>query len=156
MRPEDKKTTWNLMAKMLTDEASPEERSELQQLLRENPELHYPMQTIIDLWKSSEDPDRAVAEAAYSRHLDRMGVFDVDASGARSRRRRRVMIAGLSVLLLGAGLAFFFARRNPLPVVAPVAARPAAPAKEFYTANGTRSRLTLPDGTLVWLNAGSR
>ena len=39
----DKKTIWNLIAKKLAGEASPEEIRELEWLLKNNPELHYPM-----------------------------------------------------------------------------------------------------------------
>src|SRR5277367_1142482 len=72
MGQEDKKAMWNLIAKKLAGEASPDEIRELERLLKNNPELHYPMQTISDIWNSSAEPDRNEAEEAFSRHLERM------------------------------------------------------------------------------------
>ena len=43
---------WNLIAKKLSEEATESDLRELEKLLRENPELHYPIQTIMDLWTS--------------------------------------------------------------------------------------------------------
>src|ERR1700731_4424420 len=78
MGQEGKNYTWNLIAKKLMGEATPQELHELESLLRNNPELHYPMQTISDLWKSSVDPDKEEAEIALSRHLDRLKELKVD------------------------------------------------------------------------------
>ncbi len=167
----DKKTIWNLIAKKLAGEASPEEIRELEWLLKNNPELHYPMQTISDLWNSSAKPDPKEAEAAFSRHLDRMRDRQVDfgdrqgdrqigfpESPAGQRGSRRMLFFVLS-LVVGAGILTVLlwpSGRAPHPNPAPVAHQPAPTGNDIYTANGSRTHLTLPDGTLVWLNAGSR
>ncbi len=163
----DKKAIWNLIAKKLAGEASPEEIRELEWLLKNNPELHYPMQTISDLWNSSARPDPDEAEAAFSRHLDRMRDRQVDFWGRRKdflespagqRGSRRVLFFVLS-LVVGAGMLTVLlwpSGRAPHPNPAPVAHQPAPTGNDIYTANGSRTHLTLPDGTLVWLNAGSR
>jgi transmembrane sensor len=159
MGQEDKKAIWNLIAKKLAGEASPEEVRELERLLRNNPELHYPMQTISDMWNSSAKPDRNEAERAFSRHLDRMNEWQVDFPGqAVGRRSRRGLLLVVS-LTIGIGLLtalMWPSRRAPQQAAAPVAHQPALAGNDIYTANGSRTHLTLPDGTLVWLNAGSR
>jgi ferric-dicitrate binding protein FerR (iron transport regulator) len=170
MGQEDKKAIWNLIAKKLAGEASPEEVVELERLLRNNPELHYPMQTISDMWNSSAKPDRNEAERAFGRHLDRMKQWHGDfpepavdqqepVIGRRGRRGRRGLILAVSLTILaGVLIALIWpsrraAQRAPAP---PIAHQPAPAGNDIYTANGSRTHLTLPDGTLVWLNAGSR
>ena len=49
---------WNLIAKKLAGEASPEELINLEDLLKANPELHYPTQTIIDFWDTNHDQNK--------------------------------------------------------------------------------------------------
>jgi transmembrane sensor len=78
MGQEHKEYTWNLIAKKLTGEASTEELLELEALLRSNPELYYPMQTMADLWKAASPDDQKIAERAFSRHLDRMQELNTD------------------------------------------------------------------------------
>jgi len=163
MGQEDKKTTWNLIARKLMGEAAPEELRELERLLKNNPELHYPMQTIIDLWKSSADLDKNEAEMAFSRHLDRVatqypeicpGPVDTPLSKKRPARRRALLLTAICVTLFAA-MAWLY-NRAPHSQPAPVAHLPVPATNDIYTANGSRTHLTLPDGTLVWLNAGSR
>jgi|HubBroStandDraft_2_1064218.scaffolds.fasta_scaffold106482_2 transmembrane sensor len=164
MGQEDKKAIWNLIAKKLADEASPEEIRELERLLKNNPELHYPMQTIIDMWNSSAKPDRNEAELAFCRHLDRIRERRLDFPEpafdrqSRSHSRRRVVIGSLSLTIaIGLLTALVWpSLRTPQPAPAPVAHQPAPAGNDIYTSNGSRTHLTLPDGTLVWLNAGSR
>src|SRR3982074_2092638 len=78
MGQEHKEYTWNLIAKKLSGEASPEELRELERLLRSNPELHYPLQTITDLWSPAAPARRKEAEQAFKRHLDRMQDLGID------------------------------------------------------------------------------
>jgi hypothetical protein len=43
---------WNLIAKKLSGEGNEEELRELEKLIRENPELRYPVKQITDTWFS--------------------------------------------------------------------------------------------------------
>ena len=177
MGQEHKEYTWNLIAKKLSGEASPEELRELEALLRNNPELHYPMQTISDLWKGPGRGDKREAEIAFNRHLDRMNDLKIDYQPAaastqeglsetavypwpetktRSRRSIFVLSSIFGALLI---MVWFYSRPSsqaPATVAAPISQVPAPAGSEIFTASGSRTHLTLPDGTLVWLNAGSR
>jgi transmembrane sensor len=171
MGQEDQKAIWNLIAKKLAGETSPDEIQELERLLKYNPELHYPMQAIIDLWNSSAKSDRNEAELAFSRHIDRMKEGQIDfpepavdlqehpfSRQSRPNSRLRKFILSLS-LTIGVGLLtalIWPSHRTPQQAPTPVAHHPASAGNDIYTANGSRTHLTLPDGTLVWLNAGSR
>ncbi|HEV2354711.1 MAG TPA: FecR domain-containing protein [Puia sp.] len=140
---------------MLTGEATPEENQALEKVLKENPELHYSMQTISDLWKSTSIPDISAAESAYERHMERLTTAEAGFP-AGGKRRRRLLSAGLSTFVLFAALVFWLDKREPHGNRGLAGDRPAAVTNEVRTANGFRTHLTLPDGTLVWLNAGSR
>lgn len=187
MGKDEKEYTWNLLAKKLTGEASPEELQELEALLRRNPELHYPMQTLIDLWHSGEPSRQAAAENAFYRHLDRMEKLNTgftagspsstggsyatggssstgDPSSApeyapalKSRSFRTILTASLIVVTLASTWLLLYPGHNKQPLSPNPTPAPTAPAlNEVVTANGSRTHLTLPDGTRVWLNAGSR
>ena len=165
MGQEQKEYTWKLVAKVLAGEATDTEIKELGQLLRNNPELHYPLQTIADLWRTSGPEEQKKAEEAFGRHLDRMTALSIDlensgepadkesAGVARRRRIRRLFVAAATVLTL-TSTGLFLHRGSPHK--APVLAAPAVQPSEVATRNGSRTSLYLPDGTHVWLNAGSR
>ncbi|MHA4809201.1 FecR family protein [Flavitalea flava] len=187
MGQEHKEYTWNLIAKKLSGEATPEELQELELLLRSNPELHYPMQTIADLWKSTGRQEQKKAEQAFNRHLDRMQDLNIDfnpgtstpaqtaqfmqqpeplgqdyaypfADPKRGASRRMVILVSSFFLLLGMGIMWLSPRTAKTPVASntPAAAISGMIGGEIFTGNGSRTHLVLPDGTLVWLNAGSR
>ncbi|MBN9383155.1 MAG: FecR family protein [Chitinophagaceae bacterium] len=160
MGQEHKEYTWNLVAKKLMGEATPEELRELEELLRSNPELHYPMQTISDLWNPVDPRDQQVAEEAFNRHLDRMQDLKINYLPTATPKKiyKRVLLAACIILLLGIGVSGLYLSRQKAPVTAPptIAMAPALTGNDIFTSNGSRTHLTLPDGTIVWLNAGSR
>src|SRR5260221_12600328 len=82
MGTEHKEYVWNLIAKKLAGEASPRELGELEDLLRNNPELYYPFQTVADLWLHTSPNDKKQVEAALNRHLDRMEQLNIGFSSS--------------------------------------------------------------------------
>ena len=172
MGKELKEYTWNLIAKKLAGEATPDELKELEALLRNNPELHYPMQTITDLWRHTNPLDKAQVEKAFSEHLDRISDLEIDftpatpaQSGdepfpAKRRNSKRIALYITPAACLAIVMTWYnhshSAKTPPLRVAAVHAAVPSNTGNEIYTANGSRTHLSLPDGTKVWLNAGSR
>lgn len=178
MGQEQKQYTWNLIAKKLTGEATAEELLELEGLLRNNPELHYPLQTISDLWNPISRRDQQIAEQAFSRHLDRMQDLKIDYAAAdttannaslglavttdepeqRPRKNYRMaMLAAASIIVVIITGGIFLSRHKTTAAVVPTTAMaPTLSGNEIFTGNGSRTHLTLPDGTIVWLNAGSR
>ncbi|HVW58828.1 MAG TPA: FecR domain-containing protein [Puia sp.] len=163
MGQEHKEYTWNLIAKKLTGEASPEELRELEELLRNNPELHYPMQTISDLWDPTDPRDQQIAEEAFNRHLDRMQDLKIDylpaapPHKAHKRSYKKILLA-TACITLGICVTGLYLTRQKAPVTAAptTAMAPSLAGNDISTSNGSRTHLTLPDGTVVWLNAGSR
>jgi transmembrane sensor len=162
---------WNLMAKKLSGEATTSELTELEKLLRANPDLHYSVQPLIDLWQARTDPDESAGPEAFERHLQRMEELGIDfasATGyetgqpaaAKRRTRRYLLTAGVLILLVAlttiATLGRFSPKSTSQPSLIAKTKAPAAILSEISTRNGSRTTLILPDGTKVWLNAGSK
>jgi len=156
-----KNKIWELIAKKLSGEATVEELGELESLLKANPDMHYPMQTVADLWHQAT-PDTEDAHPAFSRHEDRMKglgihlspqeeyVFDTPAAG----NKRKYLLSSLSlVLVLAVG---YFAYLLWDPSGSKILAKTPADKSEVSTKYGSRTKLQLPDGTQVWLNSGSK
>jgi ferric-dicitrate binding protein FerR (iron transport regulator) len=167
---------WNLIAKKLSGEADREELQELEDQLRINPDLHYSMQNIIDLWKPQRGLDLEEAHQAFNRHLERMqeqcpaftpGNFYSEeeerfsTQPPKKRYRSRILWSAVSLSVIAGvlfiGLGIF---RNSGKLTTQTAANnPAAAEKttsEISTKNGSKTNVVLPDGTMVWLNAGSK
>jgi ferric-dicitrate binding protein FerR (iron transport regulator) len=171
MGREHKKYAWNLIAKKLAGDASPEELIALESLLRNNPELHYPMQTVADLWHHTSRLDKAQAEKAFNDHVERMADLKIDYAPApadpirddfytdKKRNYRRAAYFLAPAITLSIFLTWFFNRSPKIPIIPAATASTALPASTgsaISTANGSRTHLSLPDGSKVWVNAGSR
>jgi transmembrane sensor len=152
---------WNLLAKKLAGEAGEEDLEQLHQLMKLNPELLYAAQHIEDLWKlktlNSGNPD---AEAAFNKHLKKLdSVLPdkelitkkqlIESKGRFSliKKFKWIPISVLSSVALFL-IVFLFSKQS-LP-------KNSNRYSEISTKPGSRSKLVLPDGSTVWLNAGSK
>jgi hypothetical protein len=88
---------WNLVAKKLSGEASPEELDQLENLLRKNPGLHYPLQVIIDLWKHKPHYSRQAADGAFERHVARMSAMNPDMNPERTSVEKTSLLASVDL-----------------------------------------------------------
>jgi ferric-dicitrate binding protein FerR (iron transport regulator) len=157
---------WELMARKLADEASDEELGELEQLLRIHPELHFPVQAVTDLWhhKPQQSEDDAL-HTSYQQQITRMqemgitigqGVEDntlLLEGSRRPSRRRHIWWAAAAAAMITVACFFYWGQQTP-PETASLIDK--SPASEITTRQGSRTRVQLPDGTKVWLNAGSK
>ncbi|HZK64965.1 MAG TPA: FecR family protein [Puia sp.] len=156
---------WNLMAKKLSGEASPEDLFALEKTLRLNPDLHYSLQAMQDMWTSRPQPEKELAEKALQAHLERLRSLSIDLeppaaghfSGVFPESNRRlssnklIVFSILGLLLTIPGVYLLKTNR---PIAVPAIVRKST--CEVVTRNGSKTNLLLPDGTTVWLNAGSR
>ncbi len=98
---------WELLSKKLAGEATRPELDELQQLLRTSPDLHYPFQTLTDLWFQPA-PQTEDVEAAFDRHLERMasqgGDFGNESGAAESNPSAGSFPANAGVLPADPGI----------------------------------------------------
>ena len=127
--------------------------------MRVHPEYHYAAQHIQDIWglRTKEDPQ--AAEESFIRHLNRMKKLGIAPSTfgdeetlvdtRPNRNIKKILLFGIPGIV---ALALFFyvmpLRRKSAPSVATTS--------EVSTRMGSRTQLVLPDGSTVWLNAGSK
>jgi len=144
---------WHLIARVLNNEGSPAERDELTQVLGRDEPLQQQYELLSRIWK---ERDHSVADEEYASNIiakiiDRasMETEEIQRHASRLRRRRRVyMFASVLVLIMSGG--WYYSHSNKIAVNTSV--KPEA----LIVKKGSRSRSLLPDGTTVWLNAGSR
>ncbi|GAB4093700.1 FecR family protein [Flaviaesturariibacter terrae] len=141
---------WALLAKKLAEELSPEEEAEWAQLCLLFPDLHYSARSIGQLWERPSEPSPAAAQA-LERHLKRMEADGIEVVDDKVLRKRRILHWLVVPAVALVTIATLLVLRD-IYTPAEVAARQS----EVSTRPGSRSRVVLPDSTVVWLNAGSR
>lgn len=159
---------WVLLSKKIAGEASEPELAELEQLMQQHPEWQFAAQNLSDIWGSSPEQTGTQTsndEDAYLLHVQRMkemGVLFDDnilyaypAGDEKPVSHFRVYRNWYISLAVAASLLFVLFLlpslfTKPQPVIA------AAERNEVSTGNGSRTKVQLPDGSLVWLNAGSK
>lgn len=158
---------WQLVSLTLSGEATPEEREELNALIKENPQLGFQIDILEKVWKNKQSvPDDRVAES-FARHLQRLenqrsgtalqkdtGAITnepvVPSLHAKPLYRRGWFAAGIAASLVAAALLLYFQVNNDSPV-------PRISSQNVVsTKPGSKSKIQLPDGTQVWLNADSK
>jgi ferric-dicitrate binding protein FerR (iron transport regulator) len=157
--------TWFLLGRKMTGEARPEELRELEEILKNDPELYFSLHAIAELWHRNPPDTSADLQEAYQAHLQRMkdrgipppadlttpGEQDDSAviSPSRSIPTTRMLIGFISVSLI----AFVIYVTAALVIPQPKPGRPAV--SEIFTPRGSRTSITLPDSTIIRLNSGS-
>lgn len=152
---------WILLSKKFSGEATPEEMLELENLILNHPEWQYAMQNIEDLWKPGPLRDNTEQEDAYMLHLHRMQEMNIsfgkeatEESGITGIQKRKVRWywAAAALLAIITGALFFtnaFKKSSRQKEMA-------RQVSEVSTRPGSKSKVELPDGSMVWLNAGSK
>ncbi|NIG55488.1 FecR family protein [Chitinophaga sp. Cy-1792] len=141
---------WILKAKQLNNAATPDELSELSLLsacmdadTRVDNGLH-------NIWHAqsytSNELDRERWMMLLSARVPEISLQQPEVLSVKTRRSRKLvfLISLIIISLLTAGGALFFHFIRPVP------------AHEISAIRGTKTRATLPDGSVVNLNAGSR
>lgn len=161
-----KDRTWFLVGKKLAGEASAEELNELEGLLRSDPDMHYALQNITDLWNLPIPANNGVDDA-FNRHINRLkeaGVqwdqpedtgFQPDNTLAQRRSRKSLFIISMAAAALIVAGIYWYNSITKTTSNRPFIAGQAGKKNEVSTRNGSKTTITLPDGSKVWLNAGS-
>ena len=161
---------WHLFARKLTGEASVEELQELEQYIQKDSSLLYELMMMQQFWEAAPEHDAEYMEATYLLHHQKMQKLGIEPGNkgpsqeegsvsltSRSFVRRNLIVASIVVtgLLLSV---YIFVNNNhsgKLPAEqAQVAQNPEV--KQAETRNATKRKLELPDGSTVWMNAGSK
>jgi ferric-dicitrate binding protein FerR (iron transport regulator) len=119
------------------------------------------MQTVADLWHSSTEPDTEDAQHAFDKHIERMQQMgirfshepDLTLNKKRKKNQRNILLSGTAATLVFAGL---FLSLKILNGSSNSQKTTFNNDSEVSTRNGSKTNLSLPDGTTVWLNAGSK
>ena len=161
---------WSLLSKKLANEATNIELEELHSILVSNPNLHHQADLITEMWEQGSLAGNFANEAAYMRHVMRhkdeffndeskeaaetnvvIGELEAEKpSLLRSVFSKRLTIISFVALIIAAAGATYFLTGKKNAV-----ASAQQEISSVVTKNGNRSKIVLPDGSQVWLNAGS-
>jgi ferric-dicitrate binding protein FerR (iron transport regulator) len=161
---EDVNRIWLLLGKRLSSSITPAESKELSYLLSRDPELWYACELLEAVIGMDDVPETFINEIkslldqqAAPEKLNELlaGQLDREVQPVAEERSvssgkfvRRTAIAAFILLLACAGWFFMKARQSHTAVVYAM--------NEIVAPKGSKTQITLADGTSIWLNAGSR
>jgi transmembrane sensor len=164
--------TWLLIGRKMANEASAQELLELERILRTSPELHFSLQALSDLWQQSPAANIEETEIAYARLIENMHLKGIDVPGGphveEADELQQATIAlfrptpwyrrtGTIAATIFAALVVVVWITNPFAPTGTIAQKEQRePASEISTRYGSKTNIVLPDGSKVWLNAGSK
>ncbi len=157
---------WILLTRKLSGEATSTELLELDTLVTCYPGAEKLVAAVSDTWVAGSPTDTEFLEATYLQHLERMKdkgfpidddqplpevALPISPKTKKAKFYRNKALLSVAVILLGAA---------SLVIIKKLATSTGLPAAEAVrvvsTNNGSRTKLLLPDGSGVWLNAGSK
>lgn len=153
---------WNLFAKKLSGEATAEEIRELENLIKANPDLVYSAEIIENLWRLNY-PETSLydSELAFELHVTNLKSQGIDLAGVKTpsslpgddpfrpkKKRNWLAVSAALAILFVAGFMWRYSSKETAPV-------PQKNYSEVSTRFGSKTKLVLPDSSVVWLNAGS-
>ena len=160
---------WQLLAKKLAANATEQERNELEQILFRFPEWRMYDDLLSQMWQQENiKPGVLNADAAYVKHLLTFKDELVLNESAEIRNNasnndlykkkssaffKKYFYKALASTMVASSVLFYFifwADENKNAKIA------LPQTSSISTKNGNRSKITLPDGTQVWLNSGSK
>jgi len=154
---------WELVSLKLAGEASEEELKELKIFLDANAEFGLKVNQFENLWQNQTHASAPETGEAFDRHLQRLsnhfsspalqyengGNSLAEPSSGKGTVRRLLRIASIAAAAIVAILLiykFSIHQQGVIPEAANI----------VTTKPGSKSKINLPDGTLVWLNADSK
>jgi len=161
---------WELISRKLTNEATSEELVELEGLLHQKYEEAYSLEIMNDFWNIPPREDNQYAERQFkelTQKMEKMGINTVGfhleedklvvAQSVNSYKykpwyvSKKMLLSSLAIILVFFfSLSLFFSlNKKPTTLLL-------ARASEITTKDGSKTNIVLPDGTKVWVNAGSK
>ena len=163
----DQDRFWELISLKMAGEATAAELTELEQLVREHPEEGARVEALELIWKAKEEAVQPGRKEAFNKHLQRLShhlsepvlqyeqpevTEEIPETGQKEKSRGIVRkLLGAAAVAAALIWAFFYFNAGPSAVTDPVNAR-----NTVSTKKGSKSKVQLPDGSQVWLNADSR
>jgi ferric-dicitrate binding protein FerR (iron transport regulator) len=156
---------WNLFTKKVAGEASAAELKEFDQLLKEYHGFQHQVDMLSQMWQQESQVDLKASEEAFVRHLlkHKNEFFSGESAlsetqfkrpsewieAPKKRYAKKLLVWMLVAMVLSVSL-FFTLQTRKRPNLQPDAL------SSVITKNGSRTKISLPDGSQVWLNAGSK
>lgn len=140
MHPSIENRFYDLLGRKLAGECQTAEQDELELILQQHPELQVFYDQI--LTHTSDTPEADI-EAAYSAHQAKMIKPAPGGRGGKQILMRALLVAASVIVVLG--LTWLFLQKNNAQTIV-----------ETGTQKDSRSTMTLPDGSIVRLNAKSK
>lgn len=162
--------TWLLIGRKMAGEASSQELTELEEILRTNPELHFSLDALSDFWQHNSSPDNTAIQNAYQLHLERMKTMGITLPGKEEETEdlseisvsskgklitpsRIIKTVSFALLALAVLWISYYPSKEPVPATSSTKQDISS---QISTRNGSKTNIVLPDGTKVWLNSGSK
>lgn len=163
---------WQLLARKFTKEATEAELEELAGLLKQDAVNAAVAAILEENWQTYPDVDMEFLDATFLLHLQRMQEQGITMGTAHQRdstvihsaqplhskqRINKYMTAGVFsfiLILLIAGW-WRFSENKQQPIPQPAVKTVEIP-NEIVTKNASKTKIILPDGSTVWLNADSK
>ena len=139
---------WLLVSCKLSGEATADELAALDRFLLDHPEMAARLDPLSDWWAHPGASSPALKKGALQRHLRRLNKSEDHPSRTPRRRRLLLFAAGIAASIAAV---FLFIDQWPQKKVDPPVAQ-----NTVSTKRGSKSKIQLPDGSQVWLNADSR
>lgn len=142
---------WKLMGRKLAGNISSEELQELESLLEKNPDHHFLLDLLLEKKESTASSNSEVSEKYFQRHMQRLQLHQAVKKPLLSRPY--MYMPAIIVIIIGAWLII----SNTVNINKNDRAGIENPSEAVYaSSNGERIQQTLPDGSIVWLNGGTR
>ena len=147
---------WILIGKKKTGEASQDELKELENMMQELPEIGFTNELIEKLWDSplGTVPKTEISKNVWIRIQDRVLSEKNSLIGLIPRigSAKRWVAAAMVLIAIASPWAIYHSfKSNPDRI-----SNSGQKINYIQTASGSKSKIVLPDGTQVWLNASSQ
>src|SRR4030095_4142172 len=143
---------WILMSRNLSGEASEKEVEELLQILKQQPQLMQQYELLKNFWNAQDNNENKIDPSKISHILQLSAVEDALNQGHKGqpsfhrRNQKRIYrwaAVFVGIVVLGLTLKWILSSNSQSQ-------------HEIVAQNGSRTTTILPDGSKVWINAGSR
>lgn len=159
---------WLLVSLKLSGEAKPDELQELETLLQKHPEMSLHTEMLDTIWQSPSTNHKENKEVSFNKHMQRLSnyfsepvlkygdeeaaveIVDTKPGKVRSMKRTIAWVSSIAASVL---LGWFIFSSFP---AGDAQKKENVAQNTVSTKRGSKSKIQLPDGTQVWLNADSK
>jgi len=165
---ENQERIWKLIARKFSGDASSEEMAELESLLLQCPNENYSMEILEDLWLSNPEFNRQYAENKYKELVLRMKQMGIDkggftdkeetigSNGLKTPNSKKWIFGVVAFIITGLAVYLLLQNNTTTKAISSVQQEEPLARHEVKTKYGSKTSMVLPDGSKVWLNAGSK